>query len=287
MTPSDQQTAYLQLARRTGIQLNTQNAAPPTAAYIGKDDQLWVMVATQSLNPTVTINYRLLMPDGSIQINQQTFIAQQLASGQYKSFPLPESFLLSIAAVSNLVNGGGLVYVELILSRAAPSLFNAAQVLAQGYTNFNQPISWPNGIQSSSVDCAGLVTTTASGVPAAGADISVTVPANTKWRFIAMRALLTSSATVATRTPFLTFDDGVNIFCDVFPVATQPAGVQVTWSWADGIAQQNTSVAAASAATPRQLLLGPGYRIRTATSGLQSGDQWNAAVILIEEWLLP
>lgn len=48
--------------------------------------------------------------------------------------------------------------------------------------------------------------------PAAGAEVSETVPAGETWCLLGVRVTLVTSATVATRQPILTLDDGTNIF---------------------------------------------------------------------------
>lgn len=287
MTPTDQAVAALDLARRTGIRLNTENAAPPVNSYIGVDDQLIIILAASVSAVPVSVNLRLLRPDGSIVPNVWNYTTTVSRSGIAITQQVTEGFILSAVVTGGVTNVTRSVYATLMIARGGTVSLQDYQVLCEGYISAGAPLSWPTGVNMSPVDCAGNIRSITGTLPAAGADISESVPAGAKWRLIAFRALLTTNATAGTRTVFLTFDDGTNVFCDVFPVATQPASVTVTWSWADGIAQQNTSIAAASAALPRQMFLMPGFRIRTLTSGLLSTDQWTAPQYLVEEWLLP
>lgn len=269
------------------IGLDVTHASPPTDAYVGKDDQLWIGTATQTASVVVTINARLLMPGGEIKLNQWTVAAPAVRSMAYKSFNLPESFILSIAATTNLTPGGGSCFVELLISRLAPSLFNSAQVLAQGYVNFNQPVCWPGGVQSTSVDCAGLIRTVGGTTPAAGANISDTVPANAKWQLMSMQFQLVTSAAVANRLMVVVLDDGLNAFASMAETAAQAASLTWIYTLAPSILSNAGANGFAQATIPNPTILYPGFRIRSNFLLLQAADQISQIIYQVQEWLLP
>lgn len=280
--------ANLDSGPSTEIGLDTENASPPTAAYVGKDDSLWVMTATQNPFTVVTVNARLLMPNGDIKLNQWRVAAPTSKAGSYTQINLPECFLLSIAAVSNFSPGGvGSCYVGVVLSRLAPAVFNAAQVLCQGYTNFNQPVTWPSGVNTTSVDCVGVPRVVGGTTPAAGANISETVPSNTKWRLVSFRFTLTTNAVVKNRVVELLFDDGLNVFGASGVTFNQTASNVFTYNFAAGFAGvvNNGTPCYVQLPTPMQLF--PLFRIRTNTTNLDAGDQFSLPIYLVEEWLIP
>lgn len=274
--------------RSTEIGLNVQSSTPPTQTYVGKDDSIWVGAATQNNGLVVTLNARYLMPDGTIQITQQPFRYAQSRQMVYQQMNLPECFLLSVAAVCNVQGGStSSVYIEVVLSRFAPSLFNSAQTLCQGYSTSNQPVSWPGGVNSTSVDVAGAIIPAGTSAPAAGNNFSITVPSNAKWRPIALNFTLTTSAAVANRMMIITLDDGVNVFAtggnnnfitaaSVFTVCVQTASAMNS---------SGVNVTAVNLFAGTFLL--PGFRIRSLITNLQAGDQISAVSMLVEEWLLP
>jgi hypothetical protein len=270
------------------IGLNTQSSAPPTQAYVGKDDSIWVGAATQNNGLVVTLNARYLMPDGNIQLTQQTFRYAQSRALAYQQMNLPECFLLSVAATCNFpASGIGSVYIEVVLSRFAPTLFSSAQILCQGYSTSNQPVSWPGGANSTSVDCAGAIFTGASSVPAAGANFNLTVPANAKWNVLGLQFTFTTSAAVANRVMTVTFDDGLNTFTSLVQSTVQPASNVWVYSYAPGLQNQTVVNNTLMNAMPMPTKLLGGYRIRSNVLALQAGDQFTAAIVSVEEWLLP
>lgn len=270
------------------IGLNVQNSNPPTAAYVGKDDSLWVGSANPNPSSVITVNGRVLMPDGSIKLNQWTLRFAASRSMTYQQLNLPEGFLLSIAAVSNQTPGGvGSCYIEVVLSRLPPAVFNAAQVLCQGYSNFNQPVTWPGGVNTTSVDCVGVSRTVAGTAPAAGVNISETVPLNTKWRLVTFRFTLSTSAVVKNRVVELVFDDGGGVFGASGVTFNQLASTTFTYNFAAGFAGVTNNGTPCYIQLPTPMALMPLFRIRTNTTNLDAGDQFSLPIYLVEEWLMP
>lgn len=121
--------------------------------------------------------------------------------------------------------------------------------------------------------------------PAAAAEISETVPVGSRWKFKGMRAVLTTSATVANRNVTLTIDDGTNTILSGGAVYNQAASAAFTYWFAPGLTNSvQTSVIAQVPIPPTDTLILPsGYRIRTLTGALQAGDDWGAPQYLVEE----
>jgi hypothetical protein len=117
--------------------------------------------------------------------------------------------------------------------------------------------------------------------PAAGAEISDTVPARETLTLYSVRIVLVTSATVATRAVNLYFDDGATTFFETFNATTQAASLTYRYNFGVGL------VAAGAAPLlvlplPSAIKLGPGFRIRTTTTAIQVGDDYAAAIYLIE-----
>lgn len=117
--------------------------------------------------------------------------------------------------------------------------------------------------------------------PAANAELSQTVPAGEVWKVQAIRFTLVTSATVATRTVNLTIDDGTNQVWRSIAPATQTASLTRQYLWMAGI----TSDAGFDAnndiklALPVNFPMAAGWRIRTQTTNLSSGDDFGAPLI--------
>lgn len=272
----------------TEIGLNVQDSTPPTQTYVGKDDSIWVGAATQNVGLIVTLNARFLMPNGSIQLNQYTLRFPQSRQMSYQQVFLPECFLLSLSATPNTQAGSpSSTFIAVMLSRFAPTLFNASLLLCSGYSTANQPVSWPGGINSTSVDCAGAIVTSGTSAPAAGVNFSITVPANAKWRPIALNCTLTASAAVANRGLVVTLDDGSNLFATGANPTVVTASQVATLCVAASPELQSAPILVFPINLFAGVLLFPGFRIRSAIQNLQVGDQISAVSLLVEEWILP
>jgi len=275
--------------RRPGheIGLDTQHATPPVDAYVTQDDSLWAMVSTSQAGVLMTVIARILLPDGTIVINNWPVSMTNGRIATYTQIRLPEGFLLSVSATANLGVTAPPAYIALYLSRSVPGSFQAAQLLCSGYTYNNAPISWPDGVNSTSVDVKGTIISQAIASPAAGANFSMTVPTNTMWHLMALQFTLTASAAVANRFFEVTFDNGVSTFLTVAnsgALTASQVGVGVV---SDGAALAGAGALVFQLNVSPTMRLMAGYRIQSAIQNLQAADQISAVVGLVEEWLLP
>jgi hypothetical protein len=131
----------------------------------------------------------------------------------------------------------------------------------------------------------GTLRSVAGAAPAAGADISDTVPTGARWQLLSFATSLTTSGTVANRAPLWTFDDGANVVYRVSGNINQTAST--TWNY-DGMQGFGTpliaQVLALAVALPANNRLGSGYRIKTVTGAIQAADQWAATQYSVLEW---
>lgn len=133
------------------------------------------------------------------------------------------------------------------------------------------------------VRSGGVIRTVTGTNPAAGAEVSETVPAGKEWRLLSIAVALVTSATAATRRPHLLIDDGTTVSYRRASNATQAASLTQNYVFAgEGpeAAVRGTWVADPLPSLP----LGAGYRIRTSTESIQAGDDYGAPVLLVEEF---
>lgn len=120
--------------------------------------------------------------------------------------------------------------------------------------------------------------------PAAGADWSITVPAGSIWRVLVIRAVLTASATVATRVPILQVKDAAgNTIFDVPPAATLAAGGGANMNWSAGANSIVSNNSRFMQGLPMGMILPEGAVISSSTVAIQTGDQWSAINLLVEQ----
>ena len=116
--------------------------------------------------------------------------------------------------------------------------------------------------------------------PAAGAEISFTVPAGETWELQSFEGALVTSAVVANRQVSLIIDNGAGAtLARIVAAATQAASLTYVYSFSDvgyeyGAVRDNKLVQG----LPR-MTLAAGWTVRTSTLNLDVGDNWGPAVV--------
>lgn len=120
---------------------------------------------------------------------------------------------------------------------------------------------------------------------AANTEFSETVPTGKFWLVEAVTVSLVQGIT-QTPQPTLVFDDGVNILFQGFGASSaQSASTTTRYTWAPG--NTLTAGAAATVATapmPLNMVLGPGYRIRSVTIGIGANTDYAAPQIFVVQY---
>ncbi len=122
--------------------------------------------------------------------------------------------------------------------------------------------------------------------PAAGAEISETIPDRRRWKLQGLIFTLVTDSTIATRSISIVIDDGTTPLYQRPFLATQAASLTYIYSfynWTDFETQIDSRV---FIPLPT-FTLSSGFRIRTTTTDLQAGDNFSAPQLLAEEWLDP
>ncbi len=122
--------------------------------------------------------------------------------------------------------------------------------------------------------------------PAAGAEISETVPDRRRWLLRGIYFTLTTSATVADRLIHLIIDDGTNIIAKICVVTAHAADTAKDYSFANYGSTQLNPVLCFYLPLPLFPLIA-GYRIRTSTDLIEGDDDYSAPQLLVEEWIDP
>jgi hypothetical protein len=121
--------------------------------------------------------------------------------------------------------------------------------------------------------------------PAPATEFTVTVPGDKYWVVRALRFVLQTDATVATRTCRIALDDGTTTVFVSFNDVGQSASITSDYSLAPGAGQSAASVASSTARVSSipPIVLPPGSRIRSVTTNKQAADQFSAIALLVEE----
>jgi hypothetical protein len=198
-----------------------------------------------------------------------------------------EGWLLGLAV--RIVGGSpidGQTYAVVELGNGSGATFQPLDVLVADTVTAAHRVAWPGSPVKSPLDGPGAVRVITGSTPAAGAEISETVPTGARQELISLWVVLVASATVATRTPQLRLDDGTNTLFQVPSVTQLVASQTAAAEFAQGVpyATQVNALGAPSALPVNNRLLA-GHRIRTSTVNIQVGDQYGAPQYVVREWL--
>ena len=122
-------------------------------------------------------------------------------------------------------------------------------------------------------------------VPAAGAEISYTVPAGKFWKLVAFKALLTTSSAVANRVPTLIFTDGTNEIYRNIGRTNIPGSQAVKLQAAQfPVLPADVANSLEYYVIPYNFVLGPGYVISTSTVAIDTADAYTAIFAIVYEY---
>jgi hypothetical protein len=263
---------------------NFEDVWPFGGVYVRADDVLQVQIIAAAI-PQLVLQTRILRPDGTVLVSQDLVAGVINRVPFFLSRQLAEGILLSVALVPNTaVLSSQYGYGSIGLRRQNLGATSLYQVLCAGYFMQACPLSWPGNTVQRPTDGAGIIRSITGTVPAAGADISEVVPANTRWQLLSLFAQLTTAVAVASRQANLQLDDGVNIFYETPNGPIQAASLVWEYNFAPcGFAPAVVLTDVAMHYDNSQILTS-GFRIRTDTIAIQAADQWTAPQYLVREW---
>lgn len=271
-----------------------QTPIPPLVAfggaplYVTGEDALAITVFNGAAGVTVTLTGRMLQfGDTRPKPFAQTIVPATDRSASVARFTLGDGWLLNAQAlVSAGTPGIGQTFARLSLVRgigaSAPDLFT----LCADYVTAKMPLSYPGSGVTDSTDGAGSLRSITGATPAAGAEISETVPTGARWELLAFQAAFVTSATVASRVPQLTLDDGASVFYRLGAALAQAASLTQRRSWFQGApAPFLDNANSIPMPLPTNNRIPGGGRIRTLTALIDATDQYNAVQYLVREWI--
>ena len=225
-----------------------------------------------------TVTVRGFTRHGFISHDHVTNSDRSVSTTTFELQDFPLSF--QVATTSAPVRRGSL-FTRITLQMGG---FNVA-CLAAGYITDDQLPSYPHEGPYKSIEGYGLIRSITGTNPAAGVEISETVPTNARWRLLAMAATYVADATVATRAPMLVFDDGTTEYMRIVPGVGITASQTIICTWGDVGDDSSTTGVLGMSVLPNKIFLPQAHRIRTVTNNLQAGDNWGAPQLLVEEWI--
>lgn len=287
-SPSDQTPAPL-AGSSSAVAFAFKDIAPPSPLYVDVDDNLGITAASSVGNETVTVNLRLLEPNGRLQDMQFQLPTAANRTVARQTFRLMQGFILSASAVSASAVTRGQTFVRVFIQRGASGAASPAQILFADYvTNVGNP-AFPNGRVVSPVEGPGMVYTFNVASPAAGSDWTQLPPLGARWRVRSGSALLTTSAVVANRVPSIFLQSPVQFDWIASALANIVASTAARVSFSGISPYIGLTANQLVLPLPPDLVIGnngpASANIGTSTANLQAADQWSQIQLLVEEWL--
>lgn len=274
--------------RAPEVPLGAPVFTPPLSRYVDEDDTLVVDSWSSTSPAPLVITAVVVTPQGQVQTLSWTHTQNSNRTRATNYFPLAEGFLLSVIVdAMGLAYNRGQCWCTVGLQLGSGSVCVPHSQLIADYITGAARLAWPGGIIRSAPEGPGLISSVAGNDPAAGAEISVTVPTGARWRLVGLLATLVTDATVANRTVNLVIDDGANAVFRAAAQTAQTASLTVIYSFGASLPSQATAGGVSINPLAEALPLAAGYRIRTVTTNIAGGDNWGAPQLLIEEWIQP
>jgi len=255
-------------------------------SYRVSDDALLVRLYNSLSGATFKVVARVLDPAGVLLVVQKDLTTTSDRTQQVTRMWLPTGQLVSVAVIATAgTPRRGQSWAVVSIESTLPSAVAVLTPLAQGYVTADSALLWPGGPYSSSVEGPGMLRSVTGTDPAAGAEISESVPTNARWRLLSLYALLTTDATVADRTAIFYIDDGTNVLMQLPWTTTQAASATGKYVVGEFATAANTIAGSHWYGLPAGIRFCQGWRIYTVTTGLVAGDNWGAPQMMVEEWI--
>lgn len=235
---------------------------------------------------TLLVSWRFAELSGDIHAYERTVVLTDDRVRSRVDIPLGVGYIVNLAVfAANASPIIGQTFTSIKLIRGLGGATVVLGLLVQGYVTSQQGLGWPGSPIMSSIEGRGSIRRVTGTDPAAGVEITESVPTGARWRVETMNFVLVTSAAGSPRFLLVIADDGALITLQHRASQSHPISTSANYTvsasgYASLVTANNIPVA-----IPPDLLLFGGYRLRTATSGLDSGDNFGAPQFLVEEWL--
>lgn len=289
LRPGTQTSDYQSGTRQRAISFADVNLPPPSPLYVSGDELLVFQCFNSVAGATLLVQMRILLPDGSLSRMEQRFQLTSARANNVFEIPLQECFLLSVTFAASTVGvRTGQFYVTANIEFGAVGKGSFQYQLFAGYLSQAIVAGWPTSSPKSCLDGPGMMLSIQNAAPGAGADFTVTVPTQARWKVRAINAQLVTAVAVATRAVELEVSDGAGNLLLIAPAnVTQAASLSIRYQGSAAPYPATTIATRAFCAFPPDLVLFQGWKILSSTGSIQAADQWSVQNLIVEEWIEP
>ena len=203
------------------------------------------------------------------------------ARGTDFDFRIPDfPIVLTVDATEESVNQGEIYIRVLVLANTDPLV-----ELCSGFVYAGKSPTWPATTGLDRIPGHGNIQNILGSNPAAGAEISETVPSGRLWVLKSMSFELVTDANVGTRRVHVVLNDAVGQKIECFGTIDQAASLTRQYSCAlYGSVPDETDGTTNIILLPHEAYITGLGSITTETKNIQTGDNFTAPKYTIEEW---
>lgn len=254
--------------------------------YFGGDDALALTSWNSLANVVVVVSGRFVHVDGHVEPFSEVHVPATNRTATTTRHARACGWLTDLSiVVTGATPQRGQTYVRVDVVRGLVSSGVVLSTLVQGYVTATKRLAYPGSVVEDSLAGAGALRSLTGTDPAAGVEVSETVPTGARWRLVSVEVTLVTDATVANRRIHLFVDDGTNVYFETHNNTAQTASTTIRHSFGAGVGLVVGDGVSAVAPLPVALLLGAGHRFRSSTSGIVAGDNFGAPQYAVEEYL--
>jgi len=270
------------------VRFAMEDVQPPSTEYLTRDSFLQVNVYAAAAADTITLAWKILTSDGKLNVSQAVFTNFTVNALAQNFVPLTEGFLMSLTVTNTSagVTPRGHIFVQVGVQESNAATTPFYRGLISGYVTHVVALAWPEGSLMDSLTGPGWLTT-ATASPAAGADFALGFVSNTRNWIHSLSATLTTSATVANRTPVFTLlDYGGNVVWQVAPTTVQAASLAYIYDLGEALTLSADVNSNKIIPLPEEAYVyGAGLSVlKSVTTNLQGTDQWSSVSMVYERW---
>jgi hypothetical protein len=256
--------------------------------YVTGADNLRIRAFNALASVVVEVRGRLLRDDGVVVPIERTLTPATDRTASTAVARLADGWLLSLRVV---VTGAapirGQTFVVLELVQGLTGEVTVTRTLLADYVTATYGPAFPGSPIRSPVEGPGALRSITGTDPAAGAEISETVPTGARWRPLAMQFTLVTGITGTAQEVALVVDDGTAVYARVPVGTTQGASLTRRYAFFHSAPRNTLSQDVTFNAPLPHVVLPAGHRLRTVTNDLGADDDYGAPQLLVEEWLEP
>lgn len=205
-------------------------------------------------------------------------------STQTETFNLPDIPIWVTVSddLFNFVQGDCFINLSLVVNG------DILYQLANGLVYYHNNISWPTNNIIENRQKPGRIRTVNGTDPAAGSEISQTVPNGAMWKLKGVRIPFVTAATAGSRRVHLVINDSVNDIIDIFGNVDQIISEAKQYTFTPFLnVPDETDDNDILVSIPNDIILFAPMIIKTITTNLAGGDNFGQPIFYVEDWFYP